>query len=67
MEKLSTLQKQLAVLKGGGTVAVDVTGLTVRDLTVGDEGEDVKALQTLLIAQGIRYPRRSNRILRIAD
>lgn len=44
----------LDILKGK-TVSV-VTGLPVRDITVGMSGDDVKALQSILIAQGIAIP-----------
>lgn len=48
-KKVEDLMKELRSLQGGSASDGQVT--TVRDLTVGMEGEDVRALQMLLIAQ----------------
>jgi peptidoglycan hydrolase-like protein with peptidoglycan-binding domain len=37
-------------------ILADRTDLTVRDLTTGMQGEDVKALQTILMAAGYEIP-----------
>lgn len=65
------LQAQLAILSGKPALTAPTTGSptssstpsvvnnfmgSVRDLTVGDSGEDVRALQTLLIAQNYSIP-----------
>ena len=48
-KKVQDLMKQLRALQGNSAAVTEIT--TVRDLTVGMEGEDVRALQTLLIAE----------------
>ncbi len=58
MVQVAALQSALRQMTGGmggnGSTTVSLTGLTVRDLTGGMKGDDVKALQLLLIAKG--YP-----------
>jgi len=51
--QLARLREQLAALQGGVSPTVTATPtLAVRDLTGGMTGEDVRRLQTLLIAKG---------------
>ncbi len=50
LAQLQTLQAQLALMTGG--TAGGSTGSFTRDLTIGSQGEDVRALQVLLNAHG---------------
>lgn len=51
LAQIQALQAQLNALQGGSTTTVTSSTFT-RDLTVGSKGDDVKALQQFLNAQG---------------